>query len=46
MLKREIITAVRELLERHYDKFEIAHRLGLDPADVQMFIEIIKQTLI
>lgn len=45
MLKRELLQAVKELLERHYDKFEIAHRLGVDPGDVQMVIEIIRQTL-
>ena len=42
-MKNSIIRQVRELLERNLDWLEIANRLNLDPADVQMAIEIIKQ---
>ena len=42
-MKHTIILQVRELLDRHLDWLEIANRLNLDPTDVQMAIEIIKQ---
>jgi len=40
---RELIGSVKEMLERRLDIFEIAHRMNLDPDDIQMMIEIIKQ---
>jgi len=44
MLKRDpLVQQVRELLERHLDVIEIAHRLHLDPQDVAMVVEFIKQ---
>jgi hypothetical protein len=42
-MKNSIISQVRELLERNLDWLEIANRLNLDPSDVQMAIEVIKQ---
>lgn len=42
-MKNNIILQVRELLERNLDWLEIANRLNLDPSDVQMAIEVIKQ---
>lgn len=42
-MKNSIILQVRELLERNLDWLEIANRLNLDPSDVQMAIEVIKQ---
>jgi hypothetical protein len=42
-MKNTIISQVRELLERNLDWLEIANRLNLDPSDVQMAIEVIKQ---
>ena len=42
-MKNSIIIQVRELLERNLDLFEISNRLNLDPSDVQMAIEVIKQ---
>jgi hypothetical protein len=42
-MKNTIILQVRELLDRHLNLIEIAHRLNLDPTDVQAAIEIIKQ---
>lgn len=40
---KDVIMAVRELLERHLDIIEIAHRLHFDVDDVQAVVEIIKQ---
>lgn len=42
-MKNAIIAQVRELLDRNLDWLEIANRLNLDPTDVQMAIEFIKQ---
>lgn len=44
-MKHTIILQVRELLDRHLNLIEIAHRLNLDPVDVQVAIEIIKQVV-
>lgn len=44
-MKHTIILQVRELLDRHLNLIEIAHRLNLDLADVQAAIEIIKQVV-
>ena len=44
MLKRDsLVQQVGELLERHLDTLEIARRLHLDPQDVSMVVEFIKQ---
>lgn len=45
MLKRDIILQVRELLERHLDVIDIAHRLRMDVPTVMSIIEILKQSL-
>ena len=42
---RQLISQVRELMDRHLDTLEIAHRLHLDPTDVQTIIDIINQIL-
>ena len=42
---REWILQVRELMERHLDAIQIAHRVGLDPQDIMAMIEIIKQVV-
>ena len=39
---RDLILAVREMLERHWSIYEIAARMNLDPDDVQTIVEIIK----
>lgn len=36
-----ILSAVREMLDRHWDVYEIAAKLRLDPAYVQAMIDII-----
>ena len=42
---KDMIMQVRELLERHCDVLEIAHRLHFDVSDVQTILEIIKQVV-
>ena len=44
-MKNYIISQVRELLERGYSFLEISHKLNLDPTDVQIAIEIIRNIL-
>lgn len=39
---RDLLLQVREFMERHCDALEIAHRIGIDPQDVIVMIEIIK----
>ena len=40
---RDFILQVREMLERNLDVLEIAHRMHIDPSDIQAVVEIIKQ---
>jgi len=40
-ITRDLVLAVKEMLERHLDALEIAHRLHLDPQDVIAIIKII-----
>lgn len=40
-----IISAVREMLERHWDVYEIASKMKMDPATIQAIIDIINNTL-
>jgi hypothetical protein len=44
-MKNYILSQVRELLERGYNLLEIAHKLNLDPKDVQLAIEVIRNIL-
>lgn len=46
MLKRDIMLQVKELLERHLDVIDIAHRLHMDVPTVMSIIEVIKGTLL
>ena len=39
--KFELIASVRELLERHWDAFEIASKLKIDPQIVLAIIDLI-----
>ena len=42
MLKRDLVLQIKELMERtHNNVNEIAHRLNMDPATVQMWIDTI-----
>lgn len=45
MFKRDWVNAVRELLERNLNVYEIAHRLGLDIDDVNMIVEVLKNLI-
>jgi len=42
---KDFIMCVRELLDRHLDVIEIAHRLHFNVDDVQAVVEIIKQII-
>ena len=44
-MKNYILSQVRELLERGCNLLEIAHKLNLDPTDVQIAIEVIRNIL-
>ena len=45
MLKHDLILQVREMLERHWDVYQIASRMKLDPAYVQILIDTINNLL-
>jgi hypothetical protein len=38
---KDLMLAVREMFERTHDVIDIAHRMNLDPADVQMILNLI-----
>ena len=38
---QELVLAVREMLERHWDVYDIASKLRLDPYLVQSIIDLI-----
>lgn len=42
---RDLILQVRELMERHLDVLEIAHRLHIDPSDITAIAEVIRNIL-
>ena len=39
MLRNDLIAAVREMLERHWDVYSIASRMKIDPVLVQQIID-------
>lgn len=41
IFSRDIVLAIREMLERHWGTAEIAAKLNLDATDVQTIIDII-----
>ena len=41
MMKQDIVAAVREMLERHWDVYEIAAKLNLDISIVKAVIDLI-----
>ena len=41
MMKQDIVAAVREMLERHWDVYEIASKLNLDISIVKAVIDLI-----
>jgi hypothetical protein len=44
-VSRDLMLSVRELLERGWNAAEIAHKLNLDPDDIQMVINVINNLL-
>lgn len=44
-MKHTLITAVREMLERNWDIYEMAAKLKIDPYTVQAIVDIINNTL-
>jgi hypothetical protein len=44
-VSRELMLSVREMLERGWNAVEIAHKLNLDPNDIQMVINLINNIL-
>jgi DNA-binding NarL/FixJ family response regulator len=46
IVSRDLMLSVRELLERGCNVTEIAHRLNLDPNDIQMVINLINNILL
>jgi len=40
-MRNTLYSAVREMLERHWDVYQIATKLKLDPAYVQIIIDAI-----
>lgn len=44
-MKRELVQAVREMMERHWDPADIAIKLGLTPELVRIIIDTINNTL-
>jgi hypothetical protein len=44
-VSRDLMLSVRELLERGWNAVEIAHKLNLDPNDIQMVINLINNIL-
>lgn len=44
-LTRDVIAAVRELMERHLDVIEISTKLKIDPSQVQAAIDLINNLL-
>jgi hypothetical protein len=45
MLKRDLVLAVREMINRNLDVYEIAARLKLDPVTIQATIDFINNVV-
>lgn len=39
MFKHQIVLAVKEMLERHWDVYQIASRMKMDPILIQQIID-------
>lgn len=44
-MSRELINQVRELLERHFDVFEISQKIGVDLETVRLCLDVIKEVV-
>lgn len=40
MIRHDLILAVREMLERHWDVYTIASRMKVDPVIIQQIIDM------
>jgi hypothetical protein len=45
MFNKDVVAAVRELMERHLDVYQIAHRIKLDPILVSQIVDFITDQL-
>jgi hypothetical protein len=41
MIKQDLVAAVREMLERHWNVYEIAAKMNLDVSIVQSIIDLL-----
>lgn len=41
MIRHDLILAVREMLERHWDVYTIATRMKVDPVIIQQIIDML-----
>lgn len=45
MFNREVILAVKEMMERHWDVYQIAARMRMDPATIQAIIDFVNNVI-
>ena len=41
MLRHDLVLAVKEMLERHWDVYTIASRMKVDPVIIQQIIDLL-----
>ena len=44
-MNRQLVAAVREMLERHWDVYEIASKMRMDPVTIQAVVDFINNML-
>ena len=44
-MNRQLVAAVREMMERHWDVYEIASKMRMDPATIQVVMDFINNVL-
>lgn len=45
MFNRELISAVREMMERHWNVYEMSCKMKMDPATIQAVVDFINNML-
>ena len=45
MFNRELVAAVREMMERHWDVYQIASKMRLDPVTIQAIIDFVNNVM-
>lgn len=45
MFNRELVAAVREMMERHWDVYQIAAKMRLDPATIQAIVDFVNNMM-